>query len=251
MASTKATARVVDFSNVKEGGNFNKSRIPEGDYLAKIVKVEDAESKGDKIPMFLFSIKIQSRATSVFPYYCKLQENQLWKLRNIALAAGKAVPKSKTKFDPNGLVGKLIGVTIVDTEYDGKEQSEVDAVFPASDLPDGVEVPGASDDEGEEAEEESVEDIEDLGDEAAEEPAEEAEEAEEEAEEEEAEEADPYEGLSRVEIKKQIKAHNADFVAKKSQTDEDLITILRELDAAPAASEDDDEDLEDLDVDAI
>ena len=245
-----ASAQNVDFSNVKEASGFNRSRIKAGDYLAKIKGVEDAKAK-DGVHQYLFSIQIVDKPGSVFPYYCKLQENQLWKLRNLFIAAGKTVPKKKVKVDPNQIVGKLIGVTIVDTEFENKEQSEVDAVFPASDLPDGVEVPGASDDEGEEAEEESVEDIEDLGDEAAEEPAEEAEEAEEEAEEEEAEEADPYEGLSRVEIKKQIKAHNADFVAKKSQTDEDLITILRELDAAPAASEDDDEDLEDLDVDAI
>jgi hypothetical protein len=31
-----ATARTIDLTNVKEGGNFNKKRIPSGDYLAKI-----------------------------------------------------------------------------------------------------------------------------------------------------------------------------------------------------------------------
>ena len=34
-----ATKQAVDFTNVKEGGNFSKRRMPMGDYLAKITKV--------------------------------------------------------------------------------------------------------------------------------------------------------------------------------------------------------------------
>ena len=41
----RATAHNVDFSNVKDGGNFNTKRIEEGDYLGKITKVEDSPVK--------------------------------------------------------------------------------------------------------------------------------------------------------------------------------------------------------------
>ena len=75
-----ATAQNVDFSNVKEGGNFNRKRIPAGDYLAIVTKIDDAEAK-DGVFQYLVSIKIKSSPTTVLPYYCKLQENQLWKLR--------------------------------------------------------------------------------------------------------------------------------------------------------------------------
>ncbi len=40
-----ATKRTVDFSNVKEVGDFNPRRMPAGDYLARIVKVDDHTGK--------------------------------------------------------------------------------------------------------------------------------------------------------------------------------------------------------------
>ena len=88
-----ASAQNVDFSNVKEASGFNRSRIKAGDYLAKIKGVEDAKAK-DGVHQYLFSIQIVDKPSSVFPYYCKLQENQLWKLRNLFIAAGKTVPKT-------------------------------------------------------------------------------------------------------------------------------------------------------------
>lgn len=243
-----AKARNIDFSQVKDGGNFNKARIPAGDYAAIIAKVEDAVAKDD-VDQYLFTIKIKTRSQSQFPYYCKLQENQLWKLRNIFIAAGKTVPKKKMKVDPNTIVGKLIGVTIEDAEWDGKEQSEVVAVFPAAELdadsPGGSSRSSSSDDDDEPEDDEDEEsgprfvDTEDDEDEA--------EEADEESDEEEAdeeEEADPFGGLEGLELraalKNAIKAVQNDFVAKKSQTNEDLRAIYDSL----ADSDDEDEEPE-------
>jgi hypothetical protein len=131
---------------VKERGNFNPKHVPEGDYAAKIVKVEDGESKKDQSFQYIFTIKLQKFSQNSYPYYCKLQENQLWKLRNIAVAAGLNVPKKRMKFDPNKVVGKSIGVTMADDEYEGKLKSVVDAVFPVAELADGGE--DVPDDEG-------------------------------------------------------------------------------------------------------
>lgn len=235
-----ATSKLVDFTNVKEGGNFNKNRIPAGDYLATITKVEDAPAKGDGGFQYLFSIKIVKRPGTVLPYYCKLQENQLWKLRNIFIAAGKSIPKKKLKVDVNSLVGKQIGVTIADTEYEGKDQSEIDGLFPAAELDDAPDdEPIEDDDEGEE-EEEGLDDLDagEVEDEADEEP-----EAEDEADDEEEEEADPLLALDRTALKAELKRLDPTFQAKKSQTDDDLRELLRGA-ATPAEEEDDEEEEE-------
>ena len=238
-----ASAQNVDFSNVKEASGFNRSRIKAGDYLAKIKGVEDAKAK-DGVHQYLFSIQIVDKPSSVFPYYCKLQENQLWKLRNLFIAAGKTVPKKKVKVDPNQIVGKLIGVTIEDDEYEGKEQSGVEGVFPASDLGDDASVPDRDEDEAED----QVDDL-DLDEPAPKAKA--APEPEDNEEEEEAEEepADELAGLDRNELKARIKKHQPDVKFRTSQSDDDLRDILRKLEAAPAASAD--EDIDDLDVDDL
>jgi hypothetical protein len=215
-----ATARNVDFSGVKDGGNFNKTRIPAGDYLAIITKVEDAEAK-DETPQFLFTIKIKKRPSTVLPYYCKLQDNQLWKLRNIFIAAGKNVPKSKQKVDPNSIIGKTIGVTIGDTEYDDKPQSQIDGVFPAAELAD-------SDDSDE------VEDVED--DEAADDDLEDLDEAEEEPEEE-VETGDEWDNIiDRLELRKALKKLDPEVKTTTSMSDDDIRNLIR----AAAGSEDED-----------
>lgn len=221
-----ATGQIVDFSNVKEGGNFNKKRIPSGDYLAKVVKIDDAEAK-DGVFQYLISIKIEKHASSVFPYYCKLQENQLWKLRNILIAGGLVVPKKRTKVDPNRLLNKLIGVTIEDAEYEGKEQSEIAAVFPAAELGDAPDVAEDGDDDGDEDEPEEAEEPEVEEDEPEDEPE---------------EEVDPFEPTLRASLKAAIKALEPTFQAKKSQPNEDLQAYLDTLSADDDADDAEDED---------
>lgn len=151
-AKKRATAKAIDFSGVKDRGNFNTKRVPEGDYAARIVSVEDAKSNKDGTDQYVFTIKLEKYSQLAYPYYCKLQENQLWKLRNIGVAAGLNVPKKRMQFDPNKLVGKVIGVTMTDEEFEGKEKSVIDSVFPASELADssyeeGAEVDDTADDE--------------------------------------------------------------------------------------------------------
>lgn len=145
-----ASAKNVDFSGVRDRGNFNPKQVAEGDYEAVITKVEDAEAKKTGDFQYIFTIKLKKFSQNSYPYYCKLAENQLWKLRNLGVAAGLNVPKRRMKFDPNKLVNKTIGVTMADDEFEGKMKSVVDAVFPVSELSEGVvdEVDDAQFDEG-------------------------------------------------------------------------------------------------------
>jgi type IV secretory pathway VirB10-like protein len=154
----KASAKVIDMTNVKEGGaRFNKKRVEEGDYLARVTRVEDAAvKKGENKGRFqwLFTISLEKHPNAKYPYYCQLEENQLWKVRNLLIAAGLNVPKKKLKLDPEKVVNKLIAVTMEDDEYEGKIQSTIGAIFPPSELEGGTEDEDEDQDEEEEEEEE-------------------------------------------------------------------------------------------------
>lgn len=138
----KASKAAIDFTNVKDGGTFNKKRQPEGDYRGKILKVADATAK-DNTPQWLFTI---TAGSGTYPYYCKHQENQFWKIRNLLVACGINVPKKKVNVDPNDLVGRSIAVTLEDDEYEGKAQSNIAATFPLSEL-DESDAPDQEEDE--------------------------------------------------------------------------------------------------------
>jgi hypothetical protein len=230
MATGKASAKTVDFSNVKEAGQFAPRRVPAGDYAAKIVKVEDGKSSKDQEFQYIFTIKLTQFSQNSYPYYCKLQENQLWKLRNLLIAGGINVPKRKASVDPNRLVGKMIGVTMGDDEYDGKEKSTIEAVFPASEL-DDTAVGGDSEDDDESA---YAEDDEDVADDDSDEDVEEDSDDEEEA----GEDSDGFDAMDRAALKAYLKTRDPAFQAKKSQTDDDL----RELARAAANDAGDDEE---------
>jgi hypothetical protein len=138
----------LDFSNVKEGGGrFNKKRQPEGDYKAKIIKVENVTKKDNKKKkMWLFSIQVK---TGIYPLYCGFGEAELWKIRQLWAAAGVNIPKKRVSLDPNTVVNKEIAVTLEDDEYDNKQQSTIAATFPLSDLDGDIDM---EDDEGVEEE---------------------------------------------------------------------------------------------------
>lgn len=169
-----ATKRAVDMTNVKEQGNFNPRHKAEGDYRAKIVKVDDHKSKSGG-EMWVFTIQLTEDQRATYGHYCGFDEKNAWKVRNLLIACGKKVPKKRVNVDPNSLVGKEIGVTLIDDEYEGKMKSTIDAVFPASDLheDEDEDTPEVDDDE-----EETEDDTEDSDDDADEDDDEEDEEPE-------------------------------------------------------------------------
>lgn len=166
MAKETAGAAALDFTNVKEGSTFNKKRQPEGDYKGKVMKVVDAPSKKDGVAQWLFTIEINGYS---YPYYCKHQENQLWKIRNLLVAVGLNVPKKRVKVDPNKAVGKFVGVTLEDDEYDGKAQSNIASIFPPSELDGSDDEDDADDTEEDEATEDDEATTDDADDDEEEE----------------------------------------------------------------------------------
>lgn len=128
-----ATKKILDFSNVKEQGNFNPRNVPEGDYIAKVTAVDEGESK-QGTEQWIFTFEVEGVRGGKYPYYCGLVENQLWKIRNLFTAAGITVPKKRVGVDPNKLVGKIVGVELVDDEYEGRMKSVITAIFDKSEV---------------------------------------------------------------------------------------------------------------------
>jgi len=159
-----ASKKVLDFTNVKDGGAYQTPRVPAGDYKAKILNVADGESKAGN-DQWVFGIQLEGKR-AVYPYYCQLSEKSLWKIRNLLIAAGLAVPKKRVGVDPNKVVGKTIGVSMEDDEYEGKAKSVIVAVFPADEVTDSpaADSSSSSDDEDGEVDEDEMEemDVEDL-----------------------------------------------------------------------------------------
>lgn len=154
---------VIDFSDVPEsaGRRFKKVRQPAGDYRAKILKVEDSPTKEKQEPQWLFTIQV---GRGIYPYYVKTQnKKEFWKIRGLLKAAGLNVPSKRVKVDPTRVVNKEIAVTLEDDEYEGKEQSVIDSVFPLSEL-EASDVPDQEEDEEEveETEEETEEEEEEA-----------------------------------------------------------------------------------------
>jgi hypothetical protein len=146
-----ASVKTVDMSGVKDRGAFNTRRVPEGDYAATIVKVEDAEVKNGENKgrfQYLFTFKLEKFSQNSYPYYCQIEPDQLWKLRNVMIAAGVNVPKKRMKLDPNKAVGRKVGVTMEDDEYEGKLKSTIGSVFPVAELADGAMVEDDDSDDG-------------------------------------------------------------------------------------------------------
>lgn len=159
-----ATPAVVDMSKVKERGDFNPKQLPDGDYLAKVTKVVDHKSKaGNKSWLYTISITSPKGKGATYPYYCGVDADQLWKVRNLFVAAGLNVPKKKVRLDPNKAVGRAIGVTLEEDEpYNGKIKSVIASVMPVSEVGDAED---DADEDDEEADEEDVEETEEEDDE--------------------------------------------------------------------------------------
>ena len=154
MAKSAVRARTLDFSNVKESSGINPKHMEEGEYLAKVIEVRDDDAK-DGEAMWNFLFQLEDHKTATYPYYVKLVENQLWKLRNLFIAAGVDIPKKAVKIDPNKVVGKTVCVVLEDDEYEGKLKSVIAALMPKEEFEgyEGDTAPADDDEDDDEDEE--------------------------------------------------------------------------------------------------
>src|SRR5699024_1265377 len=120
----------IDFSKTEERSGWNTRQIPAGIYKAEIASVKETEAQ-DGTGMLVYGFRpVHTKfRTRMFPFYCKLQQNQLWKLRDLLVAAGENIPKKAVNIDPNKVVGREIAIEDEDDVWEGKVRSQVQAVF--------------------------------------------------------------------------------------------------------------------------
>lgn len=131
---------VVDFTNTTDGSGYTQTHVRPGDYAGKVKSVEYGESKDNKTPMLTYALALANRPSAAYRYNCPLTEKSLWKLRNLLVACGVNVPKKKLNVAgvAEKIVGKDVGISLDDDEYNGKLRSQVVGVLPISELPQDV-----------------------------------------------------------------------------------------------------------------
>lgn len=129
----------LDFTGVEAGTSF--VRIPEGDYILKVAKVQQKKSESSGNPYLSFTLKaVKGPAKGLnksIQHVCSLKKTALWNLRNLLEAAGKTVPSKAIKIDLDKLVNLEVGSSVVDDEFEGKKKSICASFFPVSEFAEG------------------------------------------------------------------------------------------------------------------
>lgn len=227
----------LDFSKVEERSGWNTKVIPDGLHAMKIVGVEVGEAK-DGVDMLTYALVPESSTykTRRFPYYCKIQPNQLFKIRDLATAAGVTIPKKVVNFDPSSIVGKVIAAEVSEETGQYAGRSTIDGTYDVSIL-DDEDAPASSEDEDEEYEGE-----EDEADEVEDDETEDADDEEDE-EDEDDERREELEAEALPALRKIAKGLE---IATAGLKKDDLIEAI--LEAEAEADEDDEDELDDEDL---
>lgn len=119
----------LDFTSV-EKSSYNTRQMPAGLYEARITEVvqKSAQDGTDMLVYALTPTHPQYRGRR-FPYYCKLSPNQLWKLRDLLVAAGEDIPRRAVRVQPEKIVNRLLCIEVSDDTYGGTVRSTVDSVY--------------------------------------------------------------------------------------------------------------------------
>lgn len=129
---------IVDFTNTKDQSGINPVHQKAGDYRGLIKQVDHSIAQTEnKTPQLVYIIQDADRPSAAYRYNCPLTENSLWKIRNLLIASGIEVPKKRLNIAAiaQKIVGREIGMTLDDDEYQGRMRSQIVGVFPVKDLP--------------------------------------------------------------------------------------------------------------------
>lgn len=154
-----AKGRIITLDGTKMQSTGGSVRVPEGDYRAKIKKIQQTETKQGDESMLVLTYTIvdgKYKGKSIVDRIV-LRESVFWKLRQVLEALGKKVPNKAFKVDIDKLVGGEVAITVVDGEpYKNRIQSEIGDVQ-------SVDILDADDeDEEEESDDDDDEELEDV-----------------------------------------------------------------------------------------
>lgn len=119
----------LDFTSV-EKSSYNTRQMPAGLYEARITEVvQKSAQDGTDMLVYTFAPTHPQYRGRRFPFYCKLSSNQLWKLRDLLVAAGEDIPRRAVRVQPEKIVNRLLCIEVSDDTYGGAVRSTVDSVY--------------------------------------------------------------------------------------------------------------------------
>lgn len=132
------------------------TRCPEGEWLAKLTKIEMGEVQGsgdDCLKARFEVIKGSAKGNTVFETFA-LSEKALWKLKSFLEAIGVKAT-GKISLDLDKLEGKICIIDVVHDEYNGTKRAKISAyIKPGDDSDDDDDEDEVDDEEDDDDEEE-------------------------------------------------------------------------------------------------
>lgn len=117
----KGNTVTVDFEGVE-----GRTVIPEGEYVVKVLEVEEGESNnGNPKLTWKFEITDGEYEGKNLYYTSSLVPEALWRLRSLLEALGLDVPDSEMDIDLDELVDAEVNVSVEHDTYEGKKQSKI------------------------------------------------------------------------------------------------------------------------------
>lgn len=110
------------------------TRCPEGEWLAKLKKIEEVEIQGsgdDGLKAQFEVIKGAAKGSSVFETF-SLTERALWKLKSFLDAIG-VKSSGRIAIDLDKLEGKVCIVDVIHDEYNGQKRAKISAYIKPGD----------------------------------------------------------------------------------------------------------------------
>ena len=138
--------------NLDMSGVESYTRCPEGEWLARLTKIEEGtvQGSGDDCLKARFEvIKGSAKGSTVFETF-SLTEKALWKLKSFLNAIGIKA-NGKISLDLDKLEGKICIIDVIHDEYNGTKRAKISSYNPAEDEDDEDE--DVEDDEEEEEDE--------------------------------------------------------------------------------------------------
>lgn len=127
------------------------SRCPEGEWLARLKKIEEVEIQGsgdDGLKAQFEVIKGEAKGCSVFETF-SLTEKALWKLKSFLDAAGLK-SSGRLSLDLDKLEGKTCIIDVIHDEYNGQKRAKISAYIKPGSEPDDDDEEEDEDEEDEE-----------------------------------------------------------------------------------------------------
>lgn len=127
------------------------SRCPEGEWLARLKKIEEVEIQGsgdDGLKAQFEVIKGDAKGCSVFETF-SLTEKALWKLKSFLDAAGLK-SSGRLSLDLDKLEGKTCIIDVIHDEYNGQKRAKISAYIKPGSEPDDDDEEEDEDEEDEE-----------------------------------------------------------------------------------------------------